>query len=62
LAPNLANQNSRNFHWIAVVARLKAGVTREQAAAELNTLALRFAKAYPETDKDGGFVFEQAGE
>jgi predicted permease len=61
LAPNLENQRSRNFHWIDVVARLNPGVTREQAAAELNTLAARFAKSYPETDKGGGFVFEQAG-
>jgi predicted permease len=61
LAPNLSDLNSRNFHWISVVARLKPGVTRAQAAAELNMLALRFASAYPATDKGGGFVFEQAG-
>jgi predicted permease len=61
MAPNLENQSSRDFHWLAVVARLNPGVNREQAAAELNTLAGRFAKAYPATDKGGGFVFEQAG-
>jgi predicted permease len=61
LVPNLANQNSRDFHWLAAVARLKPGVTRQQAAAELNTLALRLAKAYPDTNKDVSFVFEQAG-
>jgi predicted permease len=61
LAPNLSDRNSRNFHWLNVVARLKVDITRKQAAAELNTLALRFAKSYPETDKGGGFVFEQAG-
>jgi predicted permease len=61
LAPNLSDRNSRNFHWLNVVARLNPGVTRKQAAAELSTLALRFAKAYPETDKGGGFIFEQAG-
>jgi predicted permease len=61
LAPNLSDRNSRNFHWLNVVARLNPGVTRKQAAAELGTLALRFAKAYPETDKGCGFIFEQAG-
>jgi predicted permease len=58
--PNVADQNSRNFHWLAVVARLNQGATRQQAAAELDTLASRFAQAYPATDK-GAFVFEQAG-
>ena len=43
------------------MARLKPGVTRTQAAAELKTLADRLARAYPATDKGSGFVFEQAG-
>ncbi len=54
LVPNLPPQDSREFHWIAVFARLRAGVTRAQAAAELNTLAGRFAASYPKTDK--GYV------
>jgi len=58
--PKPDDQNSRNFHWLAVVARLSPGVTREQAAVELDTLAHRLAQAYPATDK-GAFVFEQAG-
>ena len=49
------------YHWVAVVARLKPGVTQSHAAAELATLAQRFAKEYPDTDKGGGFRFEQAG-
>jgi predicted permease len=61
LAPNLANSNSRDMHWLAVVARLKPGVTRPLAAAELKTLAARLAVAYPETDKGNGFLFMQAG-
>ena len=60
-APALADQNSRNFHWLAAVARLNPGVTRQQAAAELDTLAHRLAQAYPETNKGVSFVFEQAG-
>lgn len=61
LAANLANANSRDMHWLAVVARLKPGVTRPQAAAELKTLAARLAIAYPETDKGKDFAFTQAG-
>src|SRR5258708_18206163 len=54
-------RKARDFHWVAVVARLRTGVTREQAAAELSTLAQRFAMSYPATDKGNSFVFEQAG-
>jgi len=61
LLPKSSNYDSRNYHWLAVVARLKPGVTRAQAAAELGVLARRLARAYPATDKDGGFRFEQAG-
>lgn len=61
LVPTLPDRNSRNFHWVTVAARLKPGVTRAQAAAELDGLAQRLGKAYPTTDKDGGFRFEQAG-
>jgi predicted permease len=61
LVPDITSENARDFHWLAVIGRLGPGVTREQAAAELNTLARRFALANPKTDKGGGFVFEQAG-
>ena len=61
LATHLPEQGARDAHWLAVVGRLKPGVTREQAAAELNTLADRFALSNPKTDKGNHFVFEQAG-
>jgi predicted permease len=61
LAPNTPSQSARQFHWLNVLARLKPGVTRTQATAELSTLAERFGLAYPATDKGNGFVFEQAG-
>jgi predicted permease len=44
-----------------VIARLKPGVSRTQAGAELGTLAQRLAIAYPATDKGNKFPFEQAG-
>jgi len=61
LAADIPPQNSREYHWLAVVARLRDGVTRNQAASELDTMAHRFAAEYPKTDKDNAFRFEQAG-
>lgn len=61
LALNIPSRDSRTQHWLAVAGRLKPGIAQSQLAAELDGLARRFGKAYPETDKDGGFRFEQAG-
>ena len=61
LVPNITNRDSRDMHWLAVIARLKPGVTQSQASAELKTIAQRLAVAYPATDKGNGFLFEQAG-
>jgi predicted permease len=61
LVPNESHYDSRLFHWIEVAGRLKPGVTRGEAAAELKVLAQRLGQAHPDTDKDLGFRFEQAG-
>ncbi len=61
LLPGTSNYNSRDYHWVTAVGRLKPDVTRAEAAAELHLLAQRFAKAYPEPDKNLGFQFEPAG-
>jgi len=61
LVTNLEGRNSRDMHWLQVIARLKPRVSRNQAAAELGTLAQRLAIAYPATDKGNNFRFEQAG-
>jgi predicted permease len=61
LIPNTSNRQSRLYHWVNVVGRLKPSVTSTQAAAELGVLAQRFAKAYPDSEKDGGFLLEAAG-
>ena len=60
LMPKVGNR-SRTNTWLEVAGRFKAGVTREEAEAELNGLAKRFATAYPEAHKDLGFRLEQAG-
>ncbi len=61
LVPNLPDQASLEFHWVEVLARLAPGVTRNQAAAELKTMASRFALSNPKTDANSRVVFEQAG-
>jgi predicted permease len=46
-ADPLSNRfKERDSHWLAVFARLKPGVSREQAGAELTTVARHVAEAY----------------
>ena len=61
LLPKTSNYESRDYHWLAVAGRLRPGVARAQAAAELGVLAQRFAQAHAESEKDDGFRFETAG-
>ncbi len=61
LAPSVPKRDARDEHWFAVVGRLNRGITPAQASAELATLAKHYAKAYPATDKGGGFLLTQAG-
>jgi predicted permease len=61
LAPDLQHRESRDMHWLSVLARLKPGVSRAQAKSELDALASRLATAYPATDKGTGFLFDAAG-
>ena len=44
----------RSIHSLRVVARLKAGVTLEGAAAEMDAVARRLATEYPDDNKDLG--------
>jgi len=44
-------RNDRGINFIAVIARLKPGVSIAQASAEISALAEGFAKAYPDTNK-----------
>ena len=61
LAPGTSNFSSRDYHWLQVIGRMKPGVAKANVTAELNGIGERLGKAYPATDKDGGFRFEQAG-
>ena len=61
LFPNLPKGPDRNQNWLFVSGRLRPGATRTQAAAELNALAERLARSYPNTDKDKPFVIVHTG-
>jgi putative ABC transport system permease protein len=51
IAINPANA-SRGGHFLAVVARLKPGVSAAQAGTEMKTIAERLAKQYPDSSAD----------
>jgi predicted permease len=61
LAVNIPDRNSRDFHWLGAIGRVKPGVTQAQVRSELDTLAANLAKAYPATDKDNSLPFDKAG-
>ena len=50
LALTDAEKNDRSSHDFAVFARLKPGVSREQATAEMNGIAARLARQHPATN------------
>jgi putative ABC transport system permease protein len=56
LAPERSGQPTG--HWLYVLARLKPGVTRQQAQSEIKALAERQARLHPESNKDLGAQVE----
>ena len=53
-----ANLNPRSTRFLAVVGRLKPGVTLEAAHADLTVIASALARAFPDTNKDRGVSLE----
>src|SRR5436190_21963367 len=49
-----AGERTRNFHWLQVVARIKGGVTIEQARARMDGIGARIAADYPDSNKGWG--------
>ncbi len=45
---------TRNFHWFRSFARLKDGVTLEQARAEMDVIGKRIEQQYPDSNKGWG--------
>ena len=57
-APSEGRIKNRGAHNIAVVARLRPGVSLTSAQAEMKTLAAGFAQKYPDSNKDWGIQLE----
>ena len=49
-----AAERTRNYHWLRATARLKPGVTFEQAQANMDAIGARIARDYPDSNKDWG--------
>jgi putative ABC transport system permease protein len=52
--PASPRYSERQDHWLVPVARLKPGVTLEQAKNEMNVIAARLEQTYPATNKSIG--------
>ena len=51
-------QLNHDFHWLLVMGRLKAGVTMQQAQANMDSVTVNIAKAYPKSDTGWGSFVE----
>ena len=51
------NYENRDDNYLEAVGRLRPGVTMDQARADLQVVAERLARDYPETNGDAGFSF-----
>lgn len=49
---------NRTTRWLAMMGRLRRGVSLDAANAELATIAARLARAYPDSNRGMGFVAE----
>jgi putative ABC transport system permease protein len=50
----ITGEEARNSHYVGVLARVRDGYTREQAADETDRIAARLAADYPETNTGNG--------
>jgi putative ABC transport system permease protein len=53
---------TRNFHWFGSYARLKSGVSLEQARAQMDAIGARIAHDYPDSNKGWGVSLERFAE
>ncbi len=59
--PDTRSRSSREYHWLSVIARLRPGISRPQAVAELAILAQNSAAAHSQFEKNIGFRASTAG-
>ena len=50
---------TRNFHWMRSFAKLKDGVTIDQARAEMSVIGARIEKQYPDSNKGWGVTVDR---
>lgn len=50
---------TRDFRWLGASARLKPGVTLEEARAEMSVIGQRLANAYPDSNKGWGVAVDR---
>ena len=50
---------TRNFHWFGAFARLKQGVSLQQAQREMDVIGARIAREYPDSNKGWGVIVER---
>jgi putative ABC transport system permease protein len=53
------SNNTRDFRWLGASAKLKPGVTLEQAQAEMDLIAQRIANAHPDSNKGWGVAVDR---
>jgi putative ABC transport system permease protein len=50
---------TRNFHWMTSFARLKDGVSVQQAQADMSAIGARIARDFPDSNKGWGVIVER---
>jgi len=50
---------TRNFHWIRAYAKLKNGITIDQARSEMDLIGARIEKQYPDSNKGWGVTVDR---
>ncbi len=53
---------TRNFHWFSAIAKLKRGVSLEQARAQMDAIGARIAHDYPDSNKGWGVSIDRFSE
>jgi putative ABC transport system permease protein len=49
---------TRNYHWLATIARLKPSVSLEQARAQMDTIGANIAVLYPDSNKGWAVIVD----
>ena len=52
------DQTNHDFHWLVAMGRLKPGVTRAQAQADMDGVTARIAQNYPKSNRGWGALVE----